>query len=224
MYLLRPDNSVVTLRGHPELTRVLPDLCLAQGRLTVTFPDGATATSPLTPTGEKIHSALFGKARSARLVPGPVAEALSEYVAEPLRLVLADRTGVGWDEGPVTVLGRASADAMAAPAVGDASPSERFRMLVEVDTTEAYEEDSWVGHQVRLGAALVHVTHRLERCVVINHSPATGLKDWDGLKRLADRRGRDQITLGVIAAVDQPGEVRVGDPVEVLSSRPPRER
>ena len=216
LFLLRADGSVLTLRQHPQLTRVLPELDLVAGTLSVTFPDGATAISALTPTGDQVHARLFGKDRSGRLLPGPVADALSDYVAEPLRLVLADSTGIGWDEGPVSILGGASADAVAAPAEAGVPATERFRMLVQVDGAEPYEEDSWVGNQVRLGAALVRITHRLQRCVVINHSPATGMKDWNGLKTLGGRGGRD-ICLGVIAEVNQPGDVLVGDPVEVLT-------
>lgn len=221
LFLLRTDGSVVTQRRYPELTRVLPDLDLARGTLSVTFPDGTAATSHVNETGEELRATLFGKDRSGRLVPGPVAEALSDHVAEPLRLVLADSTGVGWDEGPVSILGRASADAVEVPDGHGASATERFRMLVEIAGTAPYAEDSWVGAQLRLGAAMVRVTQPLGRCVIINHSPDTGKKDWDGLRTLAALRGHERVTLGVIATVDRPGEVRVGDTVEVVRETRP---
>ena len=218
LFLLGSDGSVVTQRRHPRLAGVAPDLDLEAGTLGLTFPDGTTVRSTLSATGEPLHATLFGKDRSGRLVPGPVADALSDYVAEPLRLVLADNTGTGWDEGPVSILGRASVEAVGAPGGKPGSPdTARFRMLVEVDGVEPYEEEGWVGRPLRLGEALVRVTHSLERCVVINHSPATGETDWAGVKTLALRRGRDRVCLGVIAQVDRPGEVRVGDAVQVLS-------
>ncbi|HSU35709.1 MAG TPA: MOSC domain-containing protein, partial [Propionibacteriaceae bacterium] len=93
----------------------------------------------------------------------------------------------------------------------------RYRMLIEVEGGAAFEEDSWVGGTVRIGEVLVRVTHALERCVVINHHPRTGAKDWPGLKTLVTR-GRDQLTLGVIAQVEQTGVIRVGDLVEPGSS------
>ena len=63
-------------------------------------------------------------------------------------------------------------------------------MLIEVEGTAPFEEDSWVGGPVRIGQVLVSVTHALERCVVINHHPRTGAKDWPGLKTLV-ARGRE---------------------------------
>jgi len=88
--------------------------------------------------------------------------------------------------------------------------------LVEVDDVLAYEEDSWVGRDVRLGEATVRVSHRLGRCVVIDHSPVTGSKDWQGVRTIARTRGPDSVTLGVIAEVLRPGTVRVGDCLEPL--------
>ncbi|HZJ06900.1 MAG TPA: MOSC N-terminal beta barrel domain-containing protein [Nocardioidaceae bacterium] len=222
LFLLGSDGSVVTQRKHPRLAGVAPDLDLQAGTLGVAFPDGTTVTSTMHATGETLHASLFGKDRSGRLVPGQVADALSDFVAEPLKLVLADVTGNGWDEGPVSILTRASAEAVDPPSekpggIPGSPDTARFRMLVEVDGAEPYEEDSWVGRPLRLGEALVRVTHSLERCVVINHSPATGQRDWAGVKTLALRRGRELVCLGVIAQVERPGELRVGDVVQVLS-------
>lgn len=218
LFLLDAHGAVITLRDHPQLTQVVPDLDLAEHTLSVRLPGGTVATSELTATGEPVNTTLFGKDRSGRVVAGPVAGALSDYVGEPVRLVLADRTGVGWDEGPVSLIGRASAEAVAAPEEPGAPPAERFRMLVEIGGVDAYEEDSWPGRRVRLGEDVVlQVTHPLGRCVIINSSPATGAKDWQGLKTLAALRGPDRVTLGVIASVERPGAVSVGDTVTVLS-------
>ena len=45
---------------------------------------------------------------------------------------------------------------------------------------------------MRLGEAVVEVTHALDRCVVVNASPATGEQDWAGLKTLAALRSQPQ--------------------------------
>ncbi|HET9859151.1 MAG TPA: MOSC N-terminal beta barrel domain-containing protein [Nocardioidaceae bacterium] len=221
LFLLHADGTVATMRQFPELTRVVPDLDLDAGTLTVSLPDDSTARSDLSAADGSVQTTLFGKDRYGRLLPGPVADALSDYVRQPLRLVLADTTGVGWDEGPVSLVGRASADALGAPTELGRPTRGRYRMLVELDGTAAFEEDAWVGDRLRLGQAVVRVTHTLERCVVINYSPSTGARDWSGLRALADERGPDRLTLGVIAAVEQPGEIRVGDSVERLDSSIP---
>ncbi|WP_182543735.1 MOSC domain-containing protein [Halosaccharopolyspora lacisalsi] len=214
LFLAHADDSVATLRHHPELTRVVPDLDLPERKLRVTLPDGTTATSSLDSTGRRLESRIFGKDRSGHVLDGPVADALSHHVGRSLRVVLAEGGGIGWDEGPVSLLGTAS--------VADVLPPEvpgvgRFRMLVELGDTEPYEEDTWVGRRVRLGGALVRVTHSLKRCVVMNHSPVSGARDRNVLRGLVARRGRDLMCLGVIAEVVRPGDVALGDPVEVTS-------
>ncbi len=215
LFLVHSDGSVVTQRRYPQLTRVVPCLDLSAGALTVDLPDGTTATADLSALGGHVRTTLFGKNRFGRLVPGPVADVLSEYVAAPLQLVLSDTTGIGWDEGPVSLIGSASASAVSPPDEPGSAATARFRMLVEVDGTAPYEEDSWIGSQLRIGEARLRVTHPLERCLIINHSPVTGLKDWPGLKTLAALRGPDRVTLGVIAQVEQPGDISVGDAVDV---------
>lgn len=217
MFLLRGDGSVLTQRRHPDLTAVVPSLDLANSVVSLSFPAGTTVSSALPKAGEQVQSRLFGKNRSGRLVTGDAAEALSDYVGEPVRLVLSDRAGVGWDEGPVSLLGRASAEAVAAPSSAGQPVTARFRMLVEVDGTTPYEEDSWVGRRVCLGGVRLRVTHRLERCVYINHSPSTGEPDWNGLHTLVAHRGEAGVCLGVIAEVEQPGSIAVGDQVTLVS-------
>lgn len=213
LFLVDDGGAVVTLRSHPELVQVTPDLDLEEGRLTVHLPDGSTATSRLDEVGEELRTGLFGKARTGRVLGGEVAPALSDVAGLRIRAVLADQVGVGWDEAPVSLIGRASAAAVGGPA-GDLA---RYRMLIEVDGTEPYEEDTWVGRQVDVGGVRVRITQQLGRCVIITRSPATGDRDWDGLKALAAVRGPDQLCLGVVAEVLRPGEVRRGDPVTPVS-------
>lgn len=211
--LLDQGGSVVTLRSHPQLVQVIPELDLDGGTLTVTLPDGSRATSPLESARDEVSAHLYGKDRLGKVMPGDVADALSDVAGEPVRVVVAGQTGVGWDEGPVSILGRASAVAVG----GEARDRARYRMLVELEGTEPFEEDTWRGRRVELGEAVVHVTHQLERCVIITQSPSTGQKDWDGLHALADLRGQDLLCLGVIAEVEVPGRVAVGAQVRPTS-------
>lgn len=214
LFLLDAAGGVITLRSHPHLVGVTPDLDLAQGVVSVTLPDGTVASCELSAAGEQVCAHLYGKDRRGRVLTGEVAEVLSGVAGEPVRVVLADRTGVGWDEGPVSILGRASAEAIGGPQRDRA----RYRMLVEVDGVEPFEEDTWVGRELALGDARVTVTQRLVRCVIITQSPATGQKDWDGLHALAEH-GRRDLCLGVIADVVAPGEVRLGAGVQIAASR-----
>lgn len=211
VFLVDERGAVVTVRSHPRLLTVEPHLDLRRGVLRVLLPDGTSAVSQLDGGGDLVQSRLFGKPRQGRLIGGDAAAALCEVAGERLGVVLAESAGVGWDDGPVSILGRASAEAVGGPGADMA----RYRMLVELDGTRPYEEDGWVGRTVRLDAATVRVTHQLERCVVVNHSPRTGERDWDGLRALAARPRPAPTCLGVIAEVLDPGDVRVGSPAEV---------
>lgn len=213
VFLLDDRGAVITIRSHPQLVAVTPDLDLQRGVLSVTLGDGAVASSHLAEAAEPVEAHLFGRQRPGRVLHGDVARALSAAAGEQVRVIVADRTGVGWDDGPVSIIGRSSAAVIGAP------DRARYRMLVELDETSPYEEDTWVGYDVELGQARVHVTHQLQRCVVVTRSPATGEKDWDGLHALAQARGRDQLCLGVIAEVSVPGQVSVGATVGVAAGR-----
>lgn len=213
LFLLDAAGAVVTLRSHPQLVQVVPDLDLEQGVLRVRLPHGDIATSVLSDAAHEVHAELYGKHRRGRVLGGDVPAALSAHVGVPVRVVLADRTGVGWDEGPVSIISRSSAAAVG----GDDRDRARYRMLVELDETDPYEEDTWVGREVALGDARVRVTHPLQRCVIITQSPQTGQQDWDGLRRLAEVRDRD-LLLGVIAEVVSPGVVSVGATAQLVET------
>ena len=211
-FLLDARGAVVTLRQHPGLVQVVPSLDLERGVLEVRLPDGTMHSSPLEDADLRVRAELYGKQRVGRVLPGAVAETLSQRAGETLRVVIADEPGTGWDEGPVSILGRASAAAVG----GVGRDRARYRMLVEVDGTAPYEEDGWVGHDLMLGQARVRVVHRLVRCVIITQSPTDGRKDWEGLHALA-QQGREDLCLGVIAEVVTPGDVRIGDAVRLAS-------
>ncbi len=214
LFLITSAGKIVTLRDFPALGSVRPELDLAAGRIAVEFPDGSVVEGALTPSYQRVAGTFLGKRRAGQVVPGPPAQALSAYLGQPVHLVLAERIGVGWDEGPVTMLGSGSVDRVA-----DAAPAgrdlRRFRMTVTVAGTAPFEEETWVGQRVRIGGLVVAVTEPLGRCVVITRSPDTGAPDWDGLRALARRRGSNRIVLGVVARVVRPGTVRLGDQVAV---------
>ncbi len=212
LFLVDGDGAVVTSRRHPGLVAVVPDLDLAERRLRLTLPDGGVVTADLDALGAGVQTRLFGKDRSGRVLGGEAAAALSDLVGEPIRLVLADGPGVGWDEGPVSLIGSASVAAVPAPS----GAADRYRMLIEVSGTVPFEEDSWVGRDVIAGSAVLRISHQLVRCVVITREPTTGAHDWDGLEELRRVRGENGLCLGVIAEVAEPGGVAVGDQVRAL--------
>lgn len=185
--------------------------------LTLRFADGAVITAPVE-RGEEVETRFHSRPRTARLVRGPWAEAVSYLVGEQVRLVepahgAADRGR----SGAATLLATSSLDALATELGVDAVDGRRFRMNFGIAGLEPHAEDAWLGRRVALGDAVVIPQGNVGRCVVTAQSPETGLTDLDTLKALAAYRGQLETTeplpFGVHAAVVQPGRVRVGDPV-----------
>ncbi len=212
-FLLDGRGAVATARRHPTLTAVRPAWDPASRVLRLAFPDGREAEGAVE-HGEAVAVELFGKLRVGWEVLGPFADALSAFAGAPLRLVEAGAPGTGWDEGPVTFASRASLAAVARWSGRRAVDPRRFRMTALLDGPEpGFAEDAWVGERLRFGEAVLRVVAPLERCAVVTRHPDSGRRDWDGLRVLADQRGRDRVCLGVFADVVAPGEVRVGDGV-----------
>jgi uncharacterized protein len=191
--------------------------CDADGRrLALRFPDGGAVNEPVR-LGEAKVTAFWGRPVRGRLVEGPWSEALSQLLGQPVRLLRADEPGGGFDEAPVSLLSEASLEELARQSGENEVDGRRFRMLVHMSGTRPHEEDEWIGRRVRVGEAIVRVTKQDARCRMTTRNPETGVRDFDTLRAIKSYRGvRDgkAIDFGVYADVEQPGRLRVGDPVE----------
>ena len=119
------------------------------------------------------------------------------------------------------MLSDASLAALARQVARDSVDGRRFRMLIAIAGCDAHEEDEWLGRLVRVGAAVVRLHEQVARCAITTQSPETGVPDLDTLREIARYRGTraddgKHIDFGVFGEVEQPGQVRVGDPVQPL--------
>jgi uncharacterized protein YcbX len=190
--------------------------------LTVAFPDGRVEASRVVDDGEVVLTDLDGRRGPATVVGGPFARAFTEFAGREVRLVRTVHDGDGPDVHHLTLVSSSSVRDLAAHAEFDGDlDARRFRINLELDGCDPYEEDSWDGRRVRVGTALVRVHGQIPRCVVTTQSPDTGLKDFDTLKHIAAYRplirGRRGIPFGMYAEVDEPGRASVGDDVAPLS-------
>ncbi|HVL98639.1 MAG TPA: MOSC N-terminal beta barrel domain-containing protein [Egibacteraceae bacterium] len=199
------------LGGLVRITAVFDD---AADRLALTFPDG-TRVEERVRAGDGVTTDFYGgRAVAGCVVEGPWSRSLSAYAGATVRLVRTEQPGDGWDVHPVTLLGDAAVDALAAHAGLDGGlDRRRFRMLVHFRGGRPHDEDAWAGQAVRLGSAVVRVAGPVPRCVVTTQDPATGRKDVDALRLIRRYRGGASVDFGVYADVEEPGVVRVGDPV-----------
>ncbi len=209
-------DRMVNAKVFSKLMTVLSGYDVATGQLTLTFPDGSRADGEVR-RGETLTIEFFRSPLDSRLVIGPWAEALSQYIGAPLRLVEPE---VGVDRGAggaISIVSRASLTDLASVAHNDSVDVRRFRMLIEIDGVTPYEEDSWVGHELAVGDARVAIRGNVGRCAVTTRDPDSAQVNFPTLKLLAGYRGEVETTeplpFGIYGEVLAPGAITVGDPV-----------
>ncbi|MEA2520677.1 MAG: hypothetical protein QOI81_323 [Actinomycetota bacterium] len=186
--------------------------------LTLTFPDGYEVGGPATPSGQALTVALYDHEARVRAVEGPFADAVTAHIGREVRLARMQDDERAGGLPPVSLVSLASvADLAARGGVGRLDP-RRFRMLIELDGCDAYEEDAWAGRVLRIGQAELLVRGPTYRCTLTNLDPDTGERDFPTLDLLATyRRSDDGLEFGRYADVRRTGRVKVGDQVEVLA-------
>lgn len=209
-------DRMVNGKVFAALQTVVSAFDVEAGELTLTFPDGA-AVAGVVRYGEALPIRFFSQVCEARLLAGPWSDALSKFIGAPLRLVAPE---VGVDrgrQGGVSLISRASVQDLAEVAARDSVDVRRFRMLIEIDGCKPYEEDSWVGRQLRIGSALVAMRGNVGRCLITSRDPDTARTDLHTLDLLASYRGEIETTeplpFGIHGEVLEPGVVSLGDPV-----------
>jgi uncharacterized protein YcbX len=216
-YLIEESGRKLDQKSSGEVVQIRPEYDAAAGTLALLFPDGSHVEGSVE-VGEPVATDFFGtRSVEGRVVEGPWSAALSEQFGRPLRLVLAEQPGTANDRGrgQVSLLSRASLDALAAATGEQAIDERRFRMLIGLDGCRPHEEDEWLDHEVRIGEALVVPRGNVGRCSITTHDPETGVRDLDTLRAIRAYRadGTEPIPFGVWGEVKEPGRVRLGDAV-----------
>lgn len=188
--------------------------------LRLRFPDGTQVEGPASGDGQALDVNFYGRTVPAHVVEGPWTEPLSRFARRDLSIARADRPGDGNDVRPVTLVSLASVEELARRGESsEALDPRRFRMTFEIDGTGAHEEDTWDGRRIRVGEAVLLVEAQVPRCVVTTQDPATGVRDFPTLSVIKRYRGVTadrELPFGMYASVLEPGQARIGDPVELL--------
>jgi uncharacterized protein YcbX len=220
-HLVGADGRLANGKRAGTLVRIVATCDLDSTALALRFPDGSVIEGEVA-LGAPTETDFFGRPASGRLVEGPFSEAISEFVGRDFRLVRSDEPGAGSDrgnEGSISLVSTGTLDRLAQEAEQEAIDARRFRMLFTITGVTEHEEDSWLGRSVAIGDAVVHIEEVVGRCAVTTQNPDTGVPDLDTLRILARYRPQDSgepLPIGVWGHVDQPGVVRVGDPVQAL--------
>jgi uncharacterized protein YcbX len=91
--------------------------------------------------------------------------------------------------------------------------SRRLRPNILVGGVEGLAERTWPGKRMRIGPLLIDMQRLRPRCVMTTWDPDTQEKDMSVLFRIAQEF---EGTMALDCAVLEPGEIRLGDEVEVI--------
>ena len=178
--------------------------------------DVALAGRPEPGSAVRVH--LFGdRYVDGHQVTGPWGGFLSDLAGEPVQLVEAGDPA--HDVHPVTVVSRASVEALGTEQDGSPLDVRRFRMLLTLDGPAAFAEDGWRGSRVTVGEATLELGGPVPRCAAVQRHPDSPDRQRNTLRMINDLRGPAVgelgrgLHLGVYAEVVAPGTVAVGDAV-----------
>jgi uncharacterized protein YcbX len=228
------DGTFVTGREEPRMTRIAPELTAAGIRL---HADGREPFDVIAPHGNAERMAVsVWDDRIDAAVCDPAADAwITAFLGRPVRLAYMDdyapravsldygRAGdvVSFADGyPLLLLSQAALDALNAKLAAPI-PMTRFRPNLVVAGTAPHAEDDW--RRIRIGGVEFDVVKPCVRCVFTTVDGERGAFDpsREPLITLKTyRRSPQGITFGQNLIPRGKGEIRVGDAVTVLESKP----
>ena len=93
---------------------------------------------------------------------------------------------------------------------------QRFRSNIAVDDLDAWEEQSWIGRNLRIGDVTFKAVGAVTRCLATQAHPITGRRDLPIMKTLLELFPRERPTFAIMMTTERGGSIRVGDNVELI--------
>jgi uncharacterized protein YcbX len=234
-YLVDEHGRLVDRLIASSLVQVAAETNADASWLRLTFPDGRVVEGAVT-LDEPVETEMYGRLAIGHVVGGPWTAALEPFAHRRVLLVRCDRPGgtrVRADEthvrNAVSLVSDGSIRELARQLDVPEVDGRRFRMLIEIEGATAHEEDGWIGEEVAIGSAVLHITKPDARCAITTQDPDTGERDLDTLRTIIRYRGfragdpERKIDFGVLGEVHRPGRISVGDAVKVLAAVAPDE-
>ena len=221
----------ISQREHPSMARLVVRFGPGGGLL-VSGPGHPPLPVPVPDGADLVKVAVWGSAVLAAGA-GPGADAwFSAYLGQPARLVYLDdptRRAVDPEYGqagdvvsfadgyPLLLTSRDSLGQLGDWLAADGDqpvPMNRFRPNLVVTGFEPWAEDRW--RRVRIGDVPFRVAEPCGRCLVTTTDQVTGVRGSQPLRMLArHRRFGKHLVFGQNLIPEAPGQLRVGDPVEI---------
>ncbi len=232
--ITEPDGTFITARQYPQMVLFTPAL-LADG-LFLTAPDGESATIRFNDFSALAYpTEVWGNHFTALIAPQDINRWLSGYFQRDVQLrwvgqELTRRVKkhpeipLSFADGfPYLLINEASFQDLQQRCPGSIK-LEQFRPNLLVTGSPAWAEDGW--QVIRVGDVMFDLVKPCSRCVLTTVSTERGRKHPSGeplatLQKFRTAENGD-IDFGQNMIARNSGIIRVGDPVEVLASKPPR--
>jgi uncharacterized protein YcbX len=129
------------------------------------------------------------------------------------RVWIRRNTGIMHFDGvPVTLVGTATLDWLAAKVPTAPVEARRLRPNLVVRTSEPFEEETWLEQPVQIGTAEALFGVILPRCVMVGMAQPGLARSNAVLKRIAARTD-NPLGMAIGGRVTKPGTISIGDPV-----------
>lgn len=226
-YLVSDNGRIVDRLIAGTLVQVAAETDPEATWLRMTFPGGRVVEDNVR-LAEPVRTEIYSRVALGHVVDGPWAAALEPLAGRRVLVVRCDdpggtriREGETEVRNAVSLVSDGSLRELARQLAVPSVDGRRFRMLIELEGAAAHEEDTWIGEEVAVGSAVLHITKPDARCAITTQDPDTGERDLDTLRTIIRYRGfragdpERKIDFGVLAEVHRPGMVTVGDRVTV---------
>ena len=138
---------------------------------------------------------------------------MPENRAASKKLVRSVQTGMTDTDFPSISIGNLASHREIEKRHGEELSLLRWRCNLWVDGFAPWDEYKWIGKSIKIGNVTFKVEEEIVRCLATTANPITGVRDVDTLG-LLESMGQDDFTVAATATSD--GQIKCGDPVEVL--------
>ena len=208
-------SGMLALINTPGLARLNVRFEQESFRLHVSLGTSVLFDEPLNSQGrERLAEVLAGYV--AKLDVNPLTDHPERL---PLRVIGDGYSPRYHDEpaGRITLHGRGSLEEVQT-VVGNEVSELRFRSNIAVDGLTAWDEQSWVGRKVRIGAVEFDVVKPKTRCLATHANPTTGHRDIPILTTLTQKLSQENPTFAVaMLPSGAGGQIRLGDEVALVN-------
>jgi uncharacterized protein len=208
-------TGMIALINTPGLARLCLRFDQKALRLCITVDGEVLANEPLDHDGRKRTAAAIAD-YVLSLDENPLS---GQPQRLPLRLVGDGFTPRYHDDeaGRVTLHGRETLHALTTALRSTEINELRFRSNIAVDGLAPWEEQSWVGQRIRVGAVEFEVIKPKLRCLATHANPDTGKRDQPILTTLTGVIGQEKPTFAVaMMPTGAGGRIHIGDTVSLV--------